>query len=81
MLFLSYHALSQMTSQRDFPILAQVISVSKSFPFEIKYIFNEHKGVSAARNRALDEASAEYVMFCDADDMFYNMCGLNLIFE
>ena len=53
----------------------------KSFPFEIKYIFNEHKGVSAARNRALDEASAEYVMFCDADDMFYNMCGLNLIFE
>lgn len=52
-----------------------------SFPFEIKYIQNEHKGVSAARNRALDEATAEYVMFCDADDMFYNMCGLYLIFE
>ena len=52
-----------------------------SFPFEIKYIMNEHKGVSAARNRALDEATADYVMFCDADDMFYNMCGLKLIFD
>ena len=26
----------------------------KSFPFEIKYIFNEHKSISAAHNRALD---------------------------
>lgn len=52
-----------------------------SFPFEIKYFQNEHKGVSAARNRCLDEATADYIMFCDADDMFYNMCGLYLIFE
>lgn len=52
-----------------------------SFPYEIKYFQNEHKGVSAARNRCLDEATADYVMFCDADDMFYNMCGLYLIFQ
>lgn len=50
-----------------------------SFPFEIKYFQNPHKGVSAARNRCLDEATADYVMFCDADDMFYNMCGVWLI--
>ena len=52
-----------------------------SFPFEINYIHNEHKGVSAARNACLDAATADYVMFCDADDMFYNMCGLWIIFR
>lgn len=54
----------------------------ESFPFSIQYfIQKEHKGVSAARNRALDEATADYVMFCDADDMFFNMCGLYIIFR
>lgn len=53
-----------------------------SFPFGIQYFMQkEHKGVSAARNRALDEATADYVMFCDADDMFFNMCGLYVIFR
>ena len=52
-----------------------------SYPFEIKYIQNEHAGVSATRQKALDLATADYVMFCDADDMFYNMCGLWIIFR
>lgn len=51
------------------------------YPFEVKYIMAEHKGVSAARNRGLDEATADYVMFCDADDMFYNACGLYIVFR
>lgn len=53
----------------------------KSYPYEIEYYHNEHKGVSATRNACLDKATAEYVMFCDADDMFYNMCGLWIIFR
>lgn len=53
----------------------------KSFPFDIQYIHNGHKGVSAARNACLDASTADYVMFCDADDMFYNMCGLWIIFR
>lgn len=52
-----------------------------SFPYHIDYYLNEHKGVSATRNYCLDHATADYVMFCDADDMFYNMCGLYLIFQ
>ena len=52
-----------------------------SFPFEIKYIKNEHKGVSAARNACLFEATADYVMFCDADDMFFNACAFYIIFR
>ena len=49
------------------------------YPFRIDYIKNEHKGVSATRNRALKEATADYVMFCDADDMFYHNLALQLI--
>lgn len=51
------------------------------YPFEIKQIRQEHKGVSAARNACLDAATADYVMFCDADDMFFQMCGLYIIFN
>ncbi len=52
-----------------------------SYPYEIKYIKAAHKGVSATRNAALDLATADYVMFCDADDMFFNLCGLYIIFK
>ena len=47
-----------------------------SYPFTIEYYLCEHKGVSATRNACLDHAIAEYVMFCDADDMFCNVCGI-----
>lgn len=53
----------------------------KSFSYDIKYIKAEHKGVSATRNAALDAATADYVMFCDADDMFCSVCGLYVIFR
>ena len=52
-----------------------------SYPYEIEYHLNEHKGVSATRNACLDYATADYVMFCDADDMFYNACGLWILFR
>ncbi len=52
-----------------------------SYPYEIKYIKNSHQGVSTTRNTALSAATAKYVMFCDADDMFYNACGLYIIFR
>lgn len=51
----------------------------QKYKFKIDYIRNEHKGVSATRNRALKEATADYVMFCDADDMFYHPLALQLI--
>lgn len=51
------------------------------YSFPIEYHLAEHGGVSAARNKALDLATADYVMFCDADDMFYNACGLYVVFR
>lgn len=54
-------------------------SFLNKFKFNIKYIRSEHKGVSATRNTALKEATADYVMFCDADDMFYHPLAIQLI--
>ena len=52
-----------------------------SYPYKIEYYQAPHRGVSATRNTCLDYAIADYVMFCDADDMFFNACGLYLIFR
>lgn len=53
----------------------------ESYPYDIQYIIAPHGGVSATRNVCLDHATADYVMFCDADDMFCNVCGLWMIFR
>jgi glycosyltransferase involved in cell wall biosynthesis len=52
-----------------------------NYSFPIEYHLAPHGGVSATRNACLDRATADYVMFCDADDMFYNACGLYIIFR
>lgn len=51
------------------------------YPFRIDYYKCEHGGVSFTRNKCLDYATADYVMFCDADDMFVNACGLYIVFR
>lgn len=51
------------------------------YPFQIKHIHCKHNGVSATRNAALDASTADYVMFCDADDMFCHVCGLYILFR
>lgn len=61
---------------RDIPDL-----IFNEYPFEIKQISIDKGGVSAARNGALDAAAADYVMFCDVDDMFCHVCGLYIIMQ
>ena len=39
-------------------------------PYRVDQITIDHAGVSAARNEGLRNATAEWVMFCDFDDMF-----------
>ena len=53
----------------------------QSYPYKIEYYIAQHRGVSATRNACLATATAEYVMFCDADDMFYHCCGLWHMFK
>lgn len=56
-------------------------SFLNSYPFKVEYYLCKHKGVSATRNECLDRATADYVMFCDADDMFLMNCGLWIVFQ
>ena len=53
----------------------------RSYPFVIEYYKCEHRGVSATRNACLDHAIADYVMFCDSDDMFFSMLGLFTVLD
>lgn len=45
-------------------------------PYEVRRIMIPHGGVSAARNAGLKASTADFVMFCDFDDMFSNVYAL-----
>lgn len=49
------------------------------YPYRTEVITKEHSGLSATRNRGLDESDADYVMFCDSDDQFLNSLALKII--
>ena len=52
----------------------------KKYPFSIKYFQFEHTSPAGTRQHLFEKATADYVMFCDADDMFLSVLGLNAIF-
>ena len=49
------------------------------YPYKIEYILSDHEGVSTARNIAFDYSVGDYVMWCDADDMFYTTHAIWII--
>ena len=53
----------------------------RGYPFRIDYYKEPHRGVSGTRNACFEHSEADYVMFCDIDDMFYNACGLWILFR
>jgi glycosyltransferase involved in cell wall biosynthesis len=48
-----------------------------SYSFPITYLYLSHSGVCHTRNVLFNKSNAEYVMFCDIDDMFFRSYGLN----
>lgn len=52
----------------------------KSYPYSIKYFQFEHTSPAGTRQKLFEEATADYVMFCDADDMFLNILAFCTIF-
>ncbi|WAA12113.1 glycosyltransferase family 2 protein [Fervidibacillus halotolerans] len=49
---------------------ADVIQKYTRIDARFKYIFQENKGVSSARNRGIKEAKGDYVSFLDSDDFY-----------
>lgn len=49
------------------------------YPYHITYHKEPHRGISGTRNALIDYATADYIMFCDADDMFFNSYGVLFI--
>jgi glycosyltransferase involved in cell wall biosynthesis len=39
----------------------------------IHYIYQENRGLSAARNTGIDNSTAEYITYLDSDDLFLPM--------
>lgn len=52
------------------------LEIPNKYHFPIKYTYMPHSGVCHTRNILLQESSADYIMFCDIDDIFSKSDGL-----
>ena len=48
----------------------------KTYTYPIEYHKDKHRGIAGTRNALLRYATADYVMFCDADDMFCSLIAI-----
>jgi len=53
----------------------------KSYSYSIKYYKFEHSRLAGCRKNLFDISSADYIMYCDADDMFLSNIAINLILD
>lgn len=51
------------------------------FNLNITYKYLSHGGVCHTRNQLLDDATADYIIFCDIDDCFSSFDGLFLLLQ
>lgn len=76
------HSVEMQEVANDFEVLIYSDGTELSpallggYSFPIRYKSLPHRGVCATRNALLDDATADYLMFCDIDDCFHSTLGL-----
>lgn len=53
----------------------------KDYPYKVEQHNIAHKGVSAARNFGMDISTAEWITFCDFDDLYSSCYSLKFVFD
>lgn len=66
----------QVTQVQDGPEGELPRSVFNAYPYQVKRMTTAHNGVSAARNYGMDFSTADWVTFCDFDDMYLSALSL-----
>lgn len=56
-------------------------AIFKNYDFSIKYIVKPWGGISDTRQYGQDIATADYIMYCDCDDMFSGVDSMYNIFQ
>jgi glycosyltransferase involved in cell wall biosynthesis len=73
------HAIKSVLAQtyKDYEIIVvddgstdNTLEQLKVFGDQIRYIYQENQGPSAARNKGIQNAKGRYIAFCDSDDRF-----------
>ena len=54
-------------------------NIFASCPYDVQVVTINHAGIPAARNTGIINSKAEWVMFCDFDDMFSDVYSLSLM--
>ena len=54
-------------------------SIFESCPYNVSVVTIPHSGIAAARNAGIKNATADWIMFCDFDDMFSDVHSLAMI--
>ena len=57
------------------------IDFLKQYSYRIQYHYFEHGGLAATRQKLQHLATADFIMFCDADDCFISTIGLSVIIK
>lgn len=53
----------------------------KDYSFKVRIVTIPHSGQAVARNTGMKHTSSDWIMFCDFDDSFLDLCALNQILE